>query len=39
MEKLSWTFEAITVLACFVKLKSRFKRIGRYAITSYILWC
>jgi len=36
MEKLSWKFEAITVLACFVKLKSRFELIGKCTITSYI---
>jgi len=36
MENLSWTFEAITVLACFEKLESRSKCNGRSTITSYI---
>jgi len=36
MEKLFWKFEAITVLACFEKLKCRFKLIGRSTITSYV---
>jgi len=30
------TFEATTVLACFGKLKSRFKLIGRSTNISYI---
>jgi len=37
MEKRLWKFEAIRVLACFVKLKSRFILIGRSTITSYIV--
>jgi len=36
MENLLWKFEAITVLACFEKLKSRFQLIGRSTIISYI---
>jgi len=36
MENLLWKFEAITVLVCFVKLKSRFKLIEKSTITSYI---
>jgi len=36
VEKLSWKFEAITVLTCFEILKIRWKVIGRYKITSYI---
>jgi len=36
MEKLLWKFEAITVLACYEKLKSRFTLIGRSTLTSYI---
>ena len=36
MEKRVLKFEAIIVLTCFVKLKSRFKLTGRSTITSYI---
>jgi len=34
--KILWKSEAITILVCFEKRKSRFKFIGRSAITSYI---
>ena len=35
MEKLLWKFEAIAVLACYEKLKSRFTLIGRSTLFPY----
>jgi len=34
VEYLSWKFEATTALACFKKLKSSFKLIGRCTVQS-----